>query len=164
MLIEGSYAWTAGYIGGTWDSDIALFQLGADNVFQDSWSSSHAYNVKDAVVAFDGNVYVAVASNTNVNPSLDDGTHWTIAPAFDLTGYSAVMPVGPIGSPIFTLTSAAGGGLTIGGANGTIVMQATPAQTFLIQKAATYRAYVQLTDPNGNIYYPLGGSITFNTP
>lgn len=164
MFIEGSYAWTAGYIGGTWDSDITLFQLGANNVFQDAWASAHAYVINDAVVAIDGNVYTAVVGNTNVDPTLDDGTHWLLAPFFDLTGYSAVMPVGPIGNPLFTLTSASGGGLTLGGSNGTIVMQATPAQTFLIPKAGTYRAYVQLTDPNGNIYYPLGGSITFNTP
>lgn len=164
MLIEGAYNWPYGYIGGTWDASCTLFSLSDTQTLVGDWSSNIEYFSGNAVLATDGNVYVTTTSSRGINPVGDETDTWTLATPYNLTGYSASFPVGPNGSPIFTLNSADAGGITLGGSEGTIVLQASPSQTTMISKAGQYHAYLQLTDSGSDIYFALGGTIAFTLP
>jgi hypothetical protein len=160
MITEGQYDFPAAYIGGTFNPPpLTLYTLTSDETWSGTWAATVSYQIGDAVAAYDGNVYVAVAGSTDVEPPTDNGSTWVLADTWDLTDYTAIMPV----APLFTLDTSDGGGLTLGGTAGTITIIATPEQTALAPPAALHY-YIQLTDGSGNVYYPVGGSITFVRP
>jgi hypothetical protein len=75
---------------------------------------------------------------------------------FSLEGWTVKVIVGNV-----TLTSIAG--LTVDAAAGTVKMLLTPAQTAAFT-ADTERWYLQLTDPDGKVGFPLAGTIRFADP
>jgi len=156
------------YIGGTFDAYINLFQLATGQTLANpgTWSSSTTYLTNTVVVASDNNAYVALSTSTSVNPVTDGGVHWALATGFDLTNYSASMPIGVQGgTPIFTLTS--GSGLTLGGTAGTVVIKATPTQTTgvpLSNRSLHYYLQITNTSDATDVYFPVGGSISFFQP
>jgi hypothetical protein len=82
--------------------------------------------------------------------------------AFDLTGFTVVMPIGAL----FTL--ATGAGLTISTpANGTVVAALTAAQTATVPSrnpSLVVHWQLKLTDGSGIVSYPLSGNFSFVVP
>ena len=85
---------------------------------------------------------------------------------FDLTGYTAVLVIGPASVPLFTLS--AGSGITITTpANGIIIVALTHTQTATVTATDTGTGQhysLKLTDGSGNVSYPLSGFIRFLNP
>jgi hypothetical protein len=158
MLIEAQYNFPVAFIGGTFDETVTLFQLTGAQTFVGTWSPTTAYTVNQTVAASDGNAYYALSTTTGSDPTTDGAVHWHIAALYNLTGYSASLFI----SGAFTLTSPSSG-LTLGGAAGTIAIKATPTQTLTLSPSKPHY-YIQLTDGSGNIYFPMGGTITFVLP
>jgi hypothetical protein len=159
MLIEAPYNFEVAYIGGTYDGQITMFQLGSGNTYIGTWSTLIAYVGGNAVTGSDGNVYLAVASSTGVNPVGDDGSNWVQAPPYYLAGYQVSLVI----EGAFTLTSNSGQGLTVGASTGVITIHAWPSQTGQVQVSNPHY-YVQLTASSGDIYFPLAGNIQFTEP
>jgi hypothetical protein len=160
VLVEAHYNFPIAYIGGTFDpAPLKLFQTSADQTWIGQWETGVGYVIKNVVVASNGNAYVAIEPSSSVDPTTDGGVHWTLVTSYDLTGYSAEMPI----AGAFTLTSSAGGGLTLGNAAGTIAIKATAAQTAAMAPSNP-KWHLQLTDPSGDVYFPVGGNIKFVMP
>lgn len=158
MLIEAQYNFPTAYVGGTFDGQVTLQQLTALQTFIGPWQSGTTYLAGQAVTAADGQTYVASSTTQGSNPVTDGNVHWALAAFYNLSGYSASLVI--VGG--FTLTS--GAGLTLGGAAGTIVIKATPTQTGTITSPRALHYYLQLTSGAGDVYFPIGGSITFASP
>lgn len=160
MLLEATYNFQFAYIGGTLDGLITLFQLTSSQTFIGSWDPNVDYVLGNAVAGSDGNVYVAKSSTQGVNPVGDGAVHWGLASGYDLTGYTASLVI----PNAFTLTSSSGGGLTLGGTAGTIIIKATPIQTATVPNNKNLHYYLQLTDSAGDVYFPISGTINFSQP
>ena len=83
--------------------------------------------------------------------------------AVDLTGYSARMQVResyPAASPLLSFTSAASGGITLGGAAGTILIEASDETTAAIDTRQTiWGVYdLELVPPDGKALRLLEGA------
>lgn len=164
MLIESAYDFTTAYITGTFDARVELFQLTPQQSYIGVWNAQVAYLTSQAVTGSDGNIYVAVAQSTGVNPTTDNGSHWTLASPYVLTNYRVQMVI----ADAFTLSSDPGGGASVYGASGTVVFHGTPSQTAAVTPGQ-HPYMLQLTaSPVGglppDVYFGMAGHVTFASP
>lgn len=76
---------------------------------------------------------------------------------FDLTGYTVTVTVG-------SLVLLDGDGITITPEDGTIDLKLTPTQTSSFKNAHEKKIIVSVEEPDGDIYYPVSGKISFLNP
>lgn len=76
----------------------------------------------------------------------------------DFTGWTAIMPVGPLKSLALMILTSSNGGLTLS-ATGQIIINLLPAQTLLLPPGVTYYN-LDLTDPVGYVRRFMRGRVS----
>lgn len=112
-----------------------------------SWKATGEYEIQQVAVGTDGKAYVALIASTNVNPVGDVSGHWQKLTPFNLSGCTAEMKISGE-----TIVLKVGEGITLGGAAGTVSINATPVQTNLIPGPAKTGYSILITEAGGNLY------------
>lgn len=148
-------------IGGTFDTIFTIYQATAGLVWRGRWQVAVEYSVGSIVLGSNSLPYSAISASQGVDPTIDGGVHWTPIPPLNLTGYTAKFQVGPVGG-VPSISLAVGTGVTLGGVLGTVSVKATPVQTAPFT-AGNQEFYVEL-DQAGDVYYPVNGEMSFQSP
>lgn len=141
-----------GVVGGTFDTQITLFDGNLQYVWFGVWQPFRTYPINAMVAGADSNVYVSLnAIAMNDNP-VGDSTNWSILAKLNLTGWTGTCT---IGGGLLT------GPTTMGGALGTIAINFSGTQTGTLTAGTEYDLNIEVIDPSSNNYFPVIGTITF---
>jgi hypothetical protein len=150
-----------GVVGGTFDTQITLFDGNLEYVWYGIWQPFRTYPVNAMVAGADANVYASLNEIAeNDNPVTDGGTNWAPLDKLNLTGWTGSATIATTGNPSGPSVTVAA---TMGGTEGTVAVKFTGTQMSVFA-VGSYDFNIEVIDTDTNNYFPVIGTIALISP